>query len=64
MNFNIYGDSQLEQLTKEIDTLVKTSPIRDSGVDNSESASSNLISQFLSTEDQLTSEKSLKNNSL
>lgn len=62
MNFNIYGDSQLEQLTKEIDTLVKTSPIRDSGVDNSESASSNLISQFLSTEDQLTSEKSLKNN--
>ena len=60
MSFNIYGDQQLKKLTDEIDSIVKSVPIRDSGVDNSESASSNLISQFLSTEDQLSSEAALK----
>ena len=62
MSFNIYGDAQLRKLTDEIDSIVKSVPIRDSGVDNSESASSNLISQFLSTKDQLSSDAALKKN--
>lgn len=60
---NIYGDSQLDQLTKEIDNAVKSVPIKDAnGSTTSETSSSNLISQFLSSEDSMMSDKSLKKN--
>lgn len=60
--FDIYNDPQLQALSQQIDNAVKSIPIKDVGNNTAESASSNLISQFLSSEDPLTSESSLKNN--